>query len=54
LATSTGFLHAGSLKYEEPLVRVFVARGIQMGLARFAQASTTMTRLLAPVMVNPT
>ena len=34
-------------------MRVFVLTGDQLGLARFVQASTTMTRLLDPVMVNP-
>ena len=34
-------------------MRVLVLTGSQTGLARFVEASTTRTRLLAQVMVNP-
>ncbi len=34
-------------------MRVLVPTGDQAGLARFVQASTTMTRPLVPVTVNP-
>ena len=34
-------------------VRVFVCTGDQVGLARLAVASTTMTKPLLPVMANP-
>ena len=43
----------GSLKQDAPSVRVLATTGTQAGLSRFVVASTTMTRLLAPVMVNP-
>ena len=34
-------------------MRVLVPNGTQMGLVRLVQASTTMTKLLVPEMVNP-
>ena len=34
-------------------MRVLVPTGVQMGLLRFVQASTTMTRSLFPLMLKP-
>src|SRR5512140_1074052 len=43
----------GSLKYEEPWTRAFVASGSHPGLARSAHASTTASAFVAHEIVKP-
>jgi len=47
------FVQRGSLKYDKPSVSVLVPTGNHLGYSSDVPASTTITRLLVPVMVNP-